>query len=158
MGWGGGGAWVSRCGIWVERRATRRFSKFPAPRSCDDVTGPTPPFELRSSPRRGQRENTGRVGGESFCRGSNWIFFPPLFLLTFSANSPFPLDFQCLVVTNVLSSFLNYYSWRIFYIIREVWIKIFYYYFLIIDECLIYNVYEYFFFFFKYIYLKWIAM
>lgn len=86
-------------GIWAERRATRRFSKFPAPRSCDDVTGPTPRVPRSVDHRRPERtkreygESGG--GGEVFVADQIEFFFPPPLSSHFLAeNSLFPLDFQ----------------------------------------------------------------
>lgn len=73
-------------GIWAERRATRRFSKFPAPRSCDDVTGPTPRVPRSVDHRRPERTKReyGESGGKFLSRIKLNFFFRPLFLLTFS--------------------------------------------------------------------------
>lgn len=122
MGWGGGYVSFSMRGFGRKRRATRRFSKFPAPRSCDDVTGPTPrvPRSVdHRRPERTKREYGESGGGGSFCRGSNWIFFsaPSFFSFSrgkFSVSSRFPIISRCECVI----LFLNYYSWCIFNIIR----------------------------------------
>lgn len=100
-------------GIWAERRATRRFSKFPAPRSCDDVTGPTPRVPRSVDHRRPERTKReyGESGGKFLSRIKLNFFFsaPSFFSLSrgkFSVSSRFPIISRCECVI----LFLNYYS------------------------------------------------